>query len=129
MFEPGSYYVGDPGFILPNDDLRTIFSGFMNGKIKPGLRELVASRIITTKGMDRDFYWIALTPNKSGTLYDQENKGFGFEWGVFGVVPWKWVENKGAHLGHKFEFTQPFNCSFDDEGISIGNLYFSYKPK
>jgi hypothetical protein len=43
-FQPGTYYVGDPGFVLPNDDLRMLFAQSMHGGLKSGPRELVTSR-------------------------------------------------------------------------------------
>lgn len=129
ILKPDTYYVGDPGYILPNEDLRTLFSEFMMGGIRTGLRDLIASRKFTSQGLICDFYWTFATPHKSGTLYGEKNKGWGFEWGVFGAVPWKWVENKDSYLDNKFEFFEPFECSFNDKGILIGHLNFTFNPK
>jgi hypothetical protein len=35
------------------------------------------------------FYWMAVTPHLAGTFYDQDNTGWGFDWGCFGLVPWE----------------------------------------
>ena len=42
-FQPGAYYVGDPGFVLPNDDLRMLFAQVMRGSLESGPRGLVSS--------------------------------------------------------------------------------------
>jgi hypothetical protein len=86
-FQPGTYYVGDPGFVLPNDDLRMLFAQSMHGGLKSGPRELVTSYRFEDGQMVCDYYWLAATPHKQGTIYDQDNKGWGFDWGCFGVVP------------------------------------------
>jgi hypothetical protein len=63
-FQPGTYYVGDPGFVLPNDDLRMLFAQSMHGGLKSGPRELVTSRRWEGDQMVCDLYWLAATPIK-----------------------------------------------------------------
>ena len=129
-FPPGIYYVGDPGFVLPNDDLRILFAQSMRGDIKkPGPRELVSSHRWENDRIIYDLYWLAPTPNKSGTLYDQDGKGWGFDWGCFGVVPWQWIENQGAHIPNKIDFNEMFECSSTEDSITIGHLHFTFSPK
>jgi hypothetical protein len=128
-FQPGTYYVGDPGFVLPNDDLRMLFAQSMHGGLKSGPRELVTSRRFEDGQMVCDFYWLAATPHKQGTIYDQDNKGWGFDWGCFGVVPWKWIDCQGSYESNKIEFTEPFECSFTEDSITIGHLHFTFSPK
>jgi hypothetical protein len=82
-FQPGTYYVGDPGFVLPNDDLRELFCGT---EMAHFLRRYKVVEESFKKADDEvDIYWYCATPHKSGTLYDQDNKGWGFDWGCFGV--------------------------------------------
>lgn len=128
-FQPGIYYVGDPGFVLPNDDLRMLFAKSIHGDLKSGPLELVVSRRWEDDRIICDRYWFAKTPHKAGTLYDQENKGWGFDWGCFGVVPWKWIENQGSYVPNKIEFIEPFECSSTDDNITIGHLHFTFNPK
>lgn len=128
-FQPGTYYVGDPGFVLPNDDLRMLFAQSMHGGLKSGSRELVTSRRFEDGQMVCDPYWLAATPYKAGTIYDQDNKGWGFDWGCFGVVPWKWIDNQGSYQPHKIEFTEPFECSATDDSITIGHFQFTFYLK
>ena len=122
-FQPGTYYVGDPGFVLRNDDLRNLFYETANGILKFGPRIL-----LNTRPNDK-YYWIAKTPHRQGTLYDQQNNGWGFDWGCFGVVPWKWIDCQGSYESNKIEFTEPFECSFTEDGITIGHLHFTFNPK
>jgi hypothetical protein len=129
IFQPGIYYVGDPGFVLPNDDLRMLFAQSMHGGLKSGPRELVTSRRWEGDQMVVDPYWLAATPHKAGTIYDQDNKGWGFDWGCFGVVPWKWIDCQGSYVTNKIEFTEPFECSFTEDSITIGHLHFTFSPK
>lgn len=129
IFQPGTYYVGDPGFVLPNDDLRTLFSLSMSGNLKSGPLELVTSQRWEGNKIVCDFYWLVATPCKSGTIYDNENKGWGIDWGCFGVVPWKWLSCEGCYDVNKINFTEQFECSFTDTSITIGKLHFTYDPK
>ena len=129
IFQPGIYYVGDPGFVLPNDDLRMLFAQSMHGNLKPGARELVSSRRFEDGQIVCDPYWFAATPYKQGTIYDQDNKGWGFDWGCFGVVPCKWMDCQGSYESNKIEFTEPFECSFTEDSITIGHLHFTFNPK
>ena len=128
-FQPGTYYVGDPGFVLPNDDLRSLFSEFMHKGLMSGPKELIASIRWDRQHMTCDHYWIATTPSKKGTLYDQNSQGWGFDWGCFGVVPWKWINCQGSYESNKIEFTEPFECSFTEDSITIGHLHFTFSPK
>jgi hypothetical protein len=128
-FPPGTYYVGDPGFVLPNEDLRMLFSQVMHGKLEPGPRELVNSRRVVGEEVVCEPYWLAATPHRAGTLYDQDGKGWGFDWGCFGVVPWEWISCSGSYTPNKIEFPEPFACSFTEESITIGHLQFTFNPK
>jgi hypothetical protein len=128
-FQPDTYYVGDPGFVLPNDDLRTLFARSIYGNLKPGPQALLASRRQDGDQVLCDFYWFAVTPHKAGTLYDHNNVGWGFDWGCFGVVPWKWLDCEGSYESNKIEFTEPFECSFTEDSITIGHLHFTFSPK
>lgn len=129
MFKPGFYYVGDPGYILHNDDLRMLFSELMHGGIKPGFKELVISRKVSNGVVVCDKYWASPTQHKHGTLFDQKGKGYGFDWGCFGVVPWEWIELPDSYNEHKIEFSKPFECFANDDSITIGHLHFTFNPK
>lgn len=128
-FDPGVYYIGDPGFVLPSEDLRMMFSEILrNGKIDWGFRELVSSRRQDGLNTVWDLYWAANLPYRAGTLYDQTGKSWGFDWGVFGCLPFKWIESSGTHDDGKVEFEEPFECLIVDDKIKIGHLIFSSDP-
>ena len=129
IFQPGTYYVGDPGFVLGSDDLRSVFYQMIRNKMVYGERCLDSSRRFENGMYVADFYWMAPTPHPSGTLYDQDNKGWGFDWGCFGVIPWKWIDCQGSYESNKIEFTKPFECSFTEDNITIGHLHFTFSPK
>lgn len=130
IFQPGTYYVGDPGFVLPSDDLRQLFSMHMRKNFKTGFYQVVASRCMIDTKEICDAYWFCVTPNGYGTLYDKDNKGWGYDWGCFGVVPWKWTVNtENSYLDHKINFKEPFTCFSNNEGFSIGHLNFTFNPK
>lgn len=130
MFGSGVYYVGDPGFVLPNDDLRGLFSQTVSGILETGFKEVIVSRQHTPNGqIISDQYWVAKTPAYRGTLYDQNNKGWGFDWGCFGVIAWKWLDIEGCYDSNKIEFTSPFECFATEDGITIGHLHFTFNPK
>jgi hypothetical protein len=67
-FQPGIYYVGDPGFVLPNDDLRMLFAWNRDGTLSAGYKIVEESR--KRSNDEVDIYWITPTPHKQGTLYD-----------------------------------------------------------
>jgi len=129
MFEPGTYYIGDPGFIFGDDDLRSLFKEIISPQgLQSGKKDLIASRI---GGLEHDFfesYFVAKLPHYSGTLYDKDNNGWGFEWGTFGCVPWEWVSNKESYENNKVKFTKPFECSCTEDSVTIGHLHFTLNP-
>lgn len=128
MFEPGAYYVGDPIVVLQADDLRQILcelvgpSGLVAGK-----KDLIASATATIYGVLYTPYFVAKMPNAAGTLYDSQNSGWGFNFGVFGCVPWEWVNNFDE--AHRVVFTEPFECSYTDDSVTIGHLHFTLNPQ
>lgn len=128
--QPGIYYVGDPVFILSSDDLRSLFKEEQNF-IKPEgmLKDFIASRQLLLQGEYFEQYWICKLPHHSGTVFDQNNNPFSFEWGFFGCVPWEWIEYKSAHESQRLEFTEPFNCSCTEDTVTIGHLHFTLNPK
>lgn len=129
IFQPGTYYVGDPGFVLPNDDLRMLFSWSMDNNLKTGPKTLESSYRIEDGNPKWDMYWIAVTPHKRGSVYDKENKAWGFDWKCFGVVPWEWLNTGGDYFENKIEFTEPFECLANDDSITIGHLQFTFNQK
>jgi hypothetical protein len=128
-FEPGDYYVGDVGCVLLPDDLRALFSEAMHDGIVSGTKPLVASTRYENGGWVTDPYWVAVLPMKRGTLYDQNNEGWGFDWNVFGVVPCKWIQESEKFLKNQVKFTEPFTCSFTDDSVTIGHLHFTFNAK
>jgi hypothetical protein len=124
-FNDGIYFVGDPGFALPYDDLRNLFDEIMRGELKPGKKELVSSYKLTNSEFKGSHYWVVPTPHKRGTIYDQNSNGWGFDWGCFGVIPWEWIETKGCYDNNKIEFTEPFECFTTENKITIGHLHFN----
>jgi hypothetical protein len=129
MFGPGNYYVGDVGCVLLPDDLRGLFAEVMHGGIKPGVKPLIVSMRYENNDWVTDPYWVAVLPTKRGTLYDENNDGWGFDWGVFGVVPCKWIQEKEKFLKNQVEFSKPFTCLFTEDIITIGHLHFTFNPK
>lgn len=129
MLNPGVYYIGDPGCALYNDDLRMVFSRVLDKSLVSNYEFVVASGRYQEIESENFFYWITPMPNRKGTLYGDSNSSFGFDWHCFGVIPWEWVEFNESFIEHKFEFTEPFECSFDDEIVKVGHLQFTFKPK
>jgi hypothetical protein len=128
MLQPGTYYVGDLGFVLPNDDLRHLFAWKRDNSLENGYK-LVEESAKTSFHEKYDMYWITSTPHKQGTVYDEQGNGWGIDWGCFGALPWKWVTCSGAYNNNKIEFTEPFSCSSTDDSITIGHLHFTFNPK
>lgn len=125
-FPPGRYYIGDPGFVLHSDDLRVVFTQLiLVNQFEPGAKE--SSHILKTKSYVEpdDRFWITKTPSNQGTYYDQEGRGYGFDWGIFGVVPEKLVELKDQYSNNVFEFTEWFDCYIENEKVVVGNKVFS----
>ena len=128
-FDPGLYYIGDPSFILPSSELRPLFSEYMCGGFKEGVKPLICSIRVENSRVITEHYWISPLMHKEGTLYDHDGKGWGFDWGLFGVVPWKWIENQPSYETHKMNFIKPFTCSCTEDSITIGHLHFTFNPK
>lgn len=130
MFEPGTYYIGDPGFIFSDDDLRSLFKEIITPQgLQSGVKDFIASRQVSMTGDVFYPYFVAKLPHYEGTLFDQNNNAFGFEWGVFGCVPWEWISNKQSYESNKVEFTEPFDCSCTEDTVTIGHLHFTLNLK
>lgn len=128
-FEPGAYYIGDPGFIFEDDDLRSLFKEILSPQgLQSGKKDFIASRQICVDGDKFHPYFVSKLPHCAGTLFDQNNNAFGFEWGVFGCVPWEWIQHKGVYESNKVEFTDPFDCSCTEDSVTIGHLHFTLNP-
>lgn len=122
IFEPGTYYIGDPGFVLPAKNLRLVFSLILQGKRLSG-RDTISTSLNKS-------FWMAPTPDIFGTLYRSDGVAYGYDWGGFGCVPWECLDcYEGIGPIHKFEFTEPFKCSFTEDSITIGHLHFTFNPK
>jgi hypothetical protein len=129
MFEPGAYYVGDPIVVLQADDLRQILfeSGGPSGVVS-GQRDLLASaKFIENFDVCYMPYFLAKLRSFTGTLYDAQNNGWGFNFGVFGCVPWEWVGE--VCESHKVVFTESFECVSTDDSVTIGHLHFTLNPQ
>jgi hypothetical protein len=121
----GIYYVGDLGFVLPNDDLRHLFAWNKDSVLSTGYK-IVEESVKVSHGLDIDLYWVTALPCRQGTVYDENNEGWGFDWGCFGVLPWKWVTCSGSYEKNKIEFDKPFECLATDDSITIGHLHFTF---
>ena len=129
ILKPGVYFIGDPGFVLPVDDLRMLFAKIMDGHLTSGLHELVSSTRLENGRLISDSYWVAVMPHRSGTLYDQNGKCWSFDWKCFGVVPWEWIDKKESSTSGKFDFSEPFECLATDDSVTIGQLYLTLHPQ
>jgi hypothetical protein len=123
----GTYYVGDLGFVLPNDDLRHLFAWNRDNFLKTGYK--IVEESTKKPNEEIDIYWLAALPFKQGTLYDSQGNGWGVDWNCFGALPWKWVTCSGTYESNKIEFTEPFECLFTEDSITIGHLHFTFNPK
>lgn len=128
MLKEGDYYVGDLGCVLPNDDLRHLFAWSRDGVLTTGYKVVEESAKRCGDG-NPDVYWIASLPSKQGTMYAKDSTPWGFDWGCFGVLPWKWVSCSGEYENNKITFTEPFECSSNEDVIKIGHLQFTFNPK
>lgn len=130
-FEPGTYYVGDPGNVIKNDDLKNLFKKILRNELGVSLLPLLCSERFDAEIGDFvvDYYVCGLMQGKEGTLYDQHGQGWGFDWGAFGLVPWEWVDRKESYGANKVVFTEPVTCAFYQDKISIGHLHFTFEPK
>jgi hypothetical protein len=128
-FGPGIYYVGDPGFVLPNNALRMLFANSLHHMLKSGVVPILEPHPLENGVLITSFYWMAVTPHLAGTFYDQDNTGWGFDWGCFGLVPWEIVACPASYENQKIQFTEPFECSFTEDSITIGHLHFTFNPK
>lgn len=129
-FDQGEYYVGDPVLIFDSEDLRELFKEIISPQgLQSGKKDLIAAKQTTSFIPVIESYFVAKLPHYSGTLFDQHNNGWGFEWGTFGCVPWEWAKHNGGYKSHKVIFTEPFDCSCAEGSVTIGHLHFTLNPK
>ena len=133
MFQPGTYFVGDLGFVLPSNALRVLFGQIMarqyDGHIfQNGYRSLAHTDNWNGDSIEKALYWVTLTPHRAGTLFDQTGKPYGFDWFIFGCVHFDSIGTDASYKDNKVEFTEPFTCSSTPETITIGHLHFTLNP-
>lgn len=128
-FEAGTYFVGDPLYILEPEDIRHLMWESQNGGIVTGTKELVYTiGKIEGNHLACDHYWVASLPHESGTLYDQKGEGWGFDFGCFAIIPFKWLEHKDIYHGNIITFDKNVECKQLNDVITIGHLVFKLTP-
>jgi len=129
MFQPGTYFVGDLGFVLPSNALRVVFGEIMDKeKVRQGYRFLSSTDSVDLNNVQHDLYWLTHTPHKAGSFFDQTGKPYGFDWFIFGCMNFGAIEADASYEDNKVEFTEPFTCSSTPETITIGHLHFTLNP-
>jgi hypothetical protein len=129
QFKPGTYFVGDLGFVLPPNALRVLFTEIMNNNgVREGYRNLSSTDGGKWQTPDENLYWITPTPYKAGTLFDQTGKAYGFDWCLFGCMRFNMISTESSYEDNKVIFNEPFTCSSTPEIIMIGHLQFTLNP-
>jgi hypothetical protein len=125
-FKAGNYYIGDPGYVLPVNNLRVLFSRILHYPSSiNGVTEILTSSEYSSKQVMGYYYWSCILPIKKGTIYDQTGKGYGIEFGSFSCIPSQFVQQPEAYSDSIITFDTPFECFKDDNKIYIGNFNFS----
>lgn len=129
MFKPGTYFVGDLGFVLPPNALRVLFSEIMdNNEVREGYRNLNSTDGGKWRTAEENLYWLTPTTHKKGTLFDQTGKPYGFDWFLFGCMRFDMISTEASYEDNKIIFTEPFTCSSTSDIITIGHLHFTLNP-
>lgn len=129
VFNPGSYYIGDPGYVLDDRDLRNLLWQLIYDNFENGHRDLLSSfsyeEKINTHMCNR--YWVVKMKNNCGTLFDNNGESYGYDWGTFGVVPFmeSFLPKGKNHQSNIITFDDPFECYLDkNNNIVVGDLFF-----
>ena len=126
ILQPGTYFVGDLGFVLPPGALRAIFSEITeNKKVNEGYRTLCYTDHGTFDDINEQIYWVTSIPYQAGTLFDQTGKPYGFDWFIFGCMRFNKIFTEASYDDNKVEFKEPFSCSSTFDTITIGHLNFT----
>jgi len=129
IFKPGTYFVGDLGFVLPPNATRKLFYDVLhNNGVQKGYRRLGSTDGGDWGPPEDQIYWITPTPSQAGTFYDQTGKSYSFDWFVFGCMKFDNVKSTGCYNDNKVEFTEPFTCSSTSDTITIGHLHLTLNP-
>ena len=124
--EPGTYFVGDLGFVLPPNATRKLFYDVLhNNGVQKGYRALGSTDGGDWGSYEEQIYWLTPTPSQAGTFFDQTGKAYSFDWFVFGCMRFNNVKNDACYDDNKVEFTEPFTCSSTYDTITIGHLHFT----
>lgn len=123
-FQSGDYFVGDLVRVLPPDALRMLMLEIIK---YGGLKNLSSVKELIFKNK-LGYYWIAKTPHITGSFYDQYNKAWGFDWGMFGVMPFDFVCTDSCYTENKVKFEKPFDFEATNDLIRIEHLIFTLNP-
>ena len=119
-FSQGSYYVGDLGYILSDNDWDELCEITKLGNWK----ERRFGTFMLSSGV---MFAIFSTIHGDGEYEDQYGNSYRVDSATIGCIPFL-IENgdtKGHTNGHIFEFTKPFLASSTKDEIIIGNIYIS----
>lgn len=128
---PGSYFIGDVVYYLKAEDLRDILYEivFHEKLINEGLKPIISSRKLVHCNVLKDFkevwdnYWLINTKCKEGTYFDQNKKSYGFNFGVFGVIPIEWCFPKVE--SNFITFENKFDLYSTNDKIIVGDMIFT----
>lgn len=114
MFKAGTYYVGDPCYVIDADKWQEFLEPYWNGE---GEFEFEGLRVAAYRTMYGD-----------GVYFDQEGNQYGVDAGMIGVIPMELVtkrtpvEIQRKKLGMFIEFKKPFSTESLGGILTFGHI-------
>jgi len=126
----GTYYVGDPGDVLPADELRQLFHWLLLGNKTSEFRVVYFGPTTYSKTGTKNMncYSFLTPPNGPGDVYDQHKNPWSSNWGVFGCVPIEIIDEHNKYEKNVITFNESFDLYANETGFTIGHLKFTYNP-
>lgn len=114
-FQPGTYYVGDPCYVIADDKWDEFLEPYW---ATCGGEFMFAGHQVAAYS----------TAHGDGVYFDQDGNQYGVDAGMIGVIPMELVTKRSAaevqklQLGAFIEFKEPFSTEEDGGTIIIGHV-------
>ena len=110
----GTYFVGDPCYIVPENDWIPLLEA---------TDYFAAPATLRFRGYT---VGASSTAYGDGTYHDQNGREYSVDAGLLGAVPVAYAKTDAYwDGGHVVEFPHPFTISYDDGVVVIGHIYIN----
>lgn len=127
MLPAGKYWIGDPCYVLSNDDTKFDWGDFCSSCFENDPSGRSNEGIVTHQGITFAHYGTAYG---DGCYEDNQGNEYGVDAGMLGCIPIDSVIDKsGLDSGTVHEFPEAFTTDYDEGKIRFGHVIIDTDPE